>query len=395
MSQNSRALLGTLLTALFLGSVAGCASEVETAATPVVIGGVFGLTGGDVDLDVPTMHGAELAIQELNDAGGLLGRTVKMQVVDCKSDSAGAVSAVNTVAGTHEGTLLGYVGLSDSDPALGAGNAATKLNLPFVTAGATYPRLPQLTGRSMFLACFGDNVQAAAGAEFANILLKKQRAFILYNKDQTYTLKLSDYFRTRWSELATTIAGEANYAASPTDFSTQIAAIRSSGADFVYAAAMPEDVEAIAQQMRAAGLTIPIIGGDGWDIPSLPADLGAAGDSIYYSTHAFLDDTEVATKKFMASYKAKFGAAPTTAFAALGYDAIILLADAAKRAGSVSDGSKTMTALEATQNYVGVTGVISFTPTSHVPKKTVTIIGIRNGAAFLETAFIPASIPAP
>jgi branched-chain amino acid transport system substrate-binding protein len=385
-----------LLAAVLILPTAGCSSSNEaTGTTPVIIGGVFGLTGADVDLDVPTKRGAELAVQELNHAGGLSGRTVTMQVVDCKSDSSDAAAAVNTIQAYHEGTLVGFVGLTDSDPALGAGTAATKLHLPFVTAGATYPRLPDLTGRSMFLACFGDNVQAAAGAEFAYNVLKKRRAFVLYNRDRTYTTKLSDYFRTRWTELGGSVTSELSYAASMTDFSSEVAAIKATDADLIYAAAMPEDVEAITQQLRAAGVVMPIVGGDGWDVPSLPHDLGATGDSVYYSTHAFLGDTSGAMKKFNASYNAKYGVMPENAFAALGYDAAMLLADAAERAGLVSDGTKTIETLEATQNFQGVTGSISFSANSHVAKKTVSIIGVMNGAVRLETAFVPISIPAP
>src|SRR5436190_16491104 len=98
MLQNTRSLFAAVIAACFVSALSGCASEVETIPTPIVIGGVFGLTGADVDLDVPTMHGAQLAVQELNDAGGLLERTVKMQVVDCNSTSSGAVSAVNAIA---------------------------------------------------------------------------------------------------------------------------------------------------------------------------------------------------------------------------------------------------------------------------------------------------------
>jgi branched-chain amino acid transport system substrate-binding protein len=400
MLSHSR-LFVTVLVALCLASFIGCASTEESSSNSnttshvVVIGGVFGLTGGDIDLDVPTLLGAQLAVQELNATGGLLGDTVKMHVADCKRDSADAASAVTQIASTHEGTLIGFIGLSDTDPALGAGKAATKLNLPFVTAGATYPRLPQLTGRSMFLACFGDNVQAAAGAEFAYNILRKRRVFIIYNHDRTYTVKLLNYFQHRWEELDNNIAGITSYGQSESDFSRQVADIKSSTADFIYAAAMPEDVEALTNQLRAAGVTIPIVGGDGWDIPTFPADVGSAGDSVYYSTHAFLGDISAAMKKFSASYKTMFGDTPTSAFAALGYDAVMLLADAAKRAGSVVDGGKTIGALEATQNFLGVTGSISFTPDSHVPKKTVSIIGVMNAAAHLEAAFVPASIPAP
>src|SRR4051812_35754002 len=107
----------TLITLFVIAFFTGCASTEESSTTlPVVIGGVFGLTGGDVDLDVPTLHGAELAVKEINDAGGLFGHTLKLQVADCKSDGADAAAAVSSIAKTHDGTLIGYVGLSDSDP---------------------------------------------------------------------------------------------------------------------------------------------------------------------------------------------------------------------------------------------------------------------------------------
>src|ERR1051325_1790735 len=199
-----------LLCVALLLAVTGCAATDEASTKPIVIGGVFGLTGGDRDLDIPTMHGAQLAVREINAAGGIDGHTVLLDDEDCLSDSAGASAAVNKIAAANT-NVIGYVGLTDSDPALGAGMAATALGLPFVTAGATYPKLPDITGRSMFLACFGDNVQAAAGAEFAHDSLQKKSVFILYNKDQTYTRKLTDYFRVRWNELVGPITVEVGY----------------------------------------------------------------------------------------------------------------------------------------------------------------------------------------
>ncbi len=159
---------------------------------------------------------------------------------------------------------------------------------------------------------------------------------------------------------------------------------------------MPYNIGPIVKQFRDAGITGPIVGGDGYDTPDLVSVAGPASNNVYFTTHALMDAT-IGTdgiKKFIAAYKAEYGHDPENAFAALGYDTVYLLADAIKRAGA-TDSAAIKTAIEATKDFPGITGSITFAAGSHVPQKGVTIIDIEDGKLTLGGEVVPEKVPAP
>jgi branched-chain amino acid transport system substrate-binding protein len=249
----------------------------------------------------------------------------------------------------------------------------------------------------MFLACFGDNVQAAAGAEFAFKNFGKT-AYLLWDKGVEYTTLLGAYFKARFTELGGTIVLEDSYDDKATDFAAQIAKVKAlpQQPDFYYIAAMPYNVGPVVKQFRDAGITGPIVGGDGYDTPDLVSVAGAASNNVYFSTHALMDATNGTDgiKKFIAAYNKEYGHDPENAFAALGYDTVYLLVDAIKRAGS-TDPQALKAAIEATKDFPGITGSISFTAGSHVPQKGVTIIAVKDGKFTLGAEVVPEKVPAP
>ena len=165
---------------------------------------------------------------------------------------------------------------------------------------------------------------------------------------------------------------------------------------FYYIAAMPYNVGPVVKQLRDAGLTGPVVGGDGYDTPDIVTVAGAAAENVFFSTHALMDTAggTDAVKAFMAAYEAKFGHPVENSFAALGYDSMKLIAATIDAAGS-TDGAAIVAQLEATQGFPGVTGSISFSPGEHVPSKGVTIIAIKDGAFTLGAEVVPSYIPAP
>ena len=249
----------------------------------------------------------------------------------------------------------------------------------------------------MFLACFGDNVQAAAGAEFA---FKKfgKNAYLLWDKGVEYTTLLGGYFKSRFTELGGTLLLEDSYGDKETNFSSQIAKVKAlpTKPDFYYVAAMPYNVGPVVKQFRDAGITGPIVGGDGYDTPDLVKVAGAAANNVFFSTHALMDATggTDGIKKFIAAYKTEYGHEPENAFAALGYDTVYLLADAVKRAGG-TDSAAVKAALEGTKDFKGITGAITFSADAHVPQKGVTIIDVESGKFTLGAEVVPEKVPAP
>jgi branched-chain amino acid transport system substrate-binding protein len=197
--------------------------------------------------------------------------------------------------------------------------------------------------------------------------------------------------------LGGTLMLEDQYDDKATDFSAQITKIKALAQqpDFYYIAAMPYNVGPVVKQFRDAGLTGPIIGGDGYDTPDLVSVAGAAAENVFFSTHALMDVTGGTDpiKKFIAAYNKEYGHDPENAFAALGYDTMYLMADAIKRAGS-TDAAAITKAIKETKDFPGITGKITFGD-SNVPQKGVTIIAIKDGKFTLGAEVVPAKVPAP
>ena len=362
---------------------------------PIKIGGGFALTGDESALDLPAANGAKLAAKEINAAGGVLGRPIDLIIHD--SQYKMDITAQIAKQFVEQDKVVAVIGFTDTDSVLAAGPTIQGAGLPFITAGATSPKIPTQVGDLMFLACFGDNVQAAAGAEYGFKQFGKN-AYLLWDKGVEYTTLLGGYFKARFTELGGTIVLEDQYDDKATDFSAQIAKVKAlpQQPDFYYIAAMPYNVGPVIKQFRDAGITGPIVGGDGYDTPDLVSVAGRAAENVFFTTHALMDPTggTEGIKKFIAAYKAEYGHDPENAFAALGYDAMYLLADAIKRAGS-TDAAAIKKAIEETRSFPGITGSISFSPTAHVPQKGVTIIAVKDGKFTLAAEVVPEKVPAP
>lgn len=377
------------------GAQSGEAAASAPAADAVRVGGGFALTGDESVLDLPAANGAKLAAKEINAAGGVLDKPLDFIVHD--SQYKMDVTAQIAKQFVEEDKVIGVIGFTDTDSVLAAGPTIQKAGLPFLTPGATSPKIPSQVGDMMFLAAFGDNVQAAAGAEFGYKNFGPT-AYLLWDKGVEYTTLLGGYFKDSFQQYGGTIVLEDTYEDDSTDFSAQIAKVKALPEQpaFYYVAAMPYNVGTVVKQFRDAGITGPIIGGDGYDDPSWIAAAGDASNEVYFSTHA-LNDPEAGTeayKKFFEAYKAEYGHDPENAFAALGYDSVYLFVDALNRAGS-TDAQAIKTALEETKNFPGITGSITFSADSHVPQKGVTIIALKDGKYTLGAEIVPEKIPAP
>jgi branched-chain amino acid transport system substrate-binding protein len=251
--------------------------------------------------------------------------------------------------------------------------------------------------RYYFMTCFGDNAQAAAGAEYAFETLGARTAWLLFDETTDYTMLLAQYFGERYTGLGGSILGVDTYAGGASDFSDQIARIRAAPMrpEMLYVSSGPDDIGRLIRQLRDAGLVMPIVGGDGYDTPLLLEVAGAAANNTYFTTHAFLDPVEgtPAVQQFVADYQAEYGTPPTTAFAALGYDAVMLIAGAIERANSAKQKA-IAEGLEATAGFAGVTGVISFGPHTHLPDKDVTMVKVVGNTLRLAAVVRPRQVPA-
>ena len=379
--------------ALLIGvvSFACVKKEMTMSAEPIVLGAVYSLTGDKSDLGEPSSRGARLAVDQINTTGGIDGRRVRLILQDGESDPAAVRFAVEAILKNHP-DVPALFGLSDTDLARPAGEAAADKKRVFLTSGATSPLLPQQVPDYLYLACFGDNVQAAAAAEWAYHRLHVRTVAVIYDATETYTVLLYKYFIDRFESLGGRISSIQAY--NPVD--AQGVGMGLAPVDLVFlSAGSAEDAHTVIQKLRHAGITAPVAGGDGFDSESVWETHPEVKD-VYYTTHVYLgtDNSDRRVRNFSMAYRAAYGGNPPDAFAALSYDAVNLLAEAIASAGTTSPDA-VRRALSEIKGFQGVTGTISYAGGRRIPRKSATIIEVRNGQRRLVESFMPEIIPEP
>jgi branched-chain amino acid transport system substrate-binding protein len=372
------AAMSLLLAGCTVSPAATRAAAEAAASESIQIGALYGVTGGMSSIDQPGLDGFKLAAEQINASGGIAGRRIEVVAIDGQSDQTATADAAAELIEVHKVAAIG--GLNDTTFALAAGPVAQAAGIPFVTAGATLPTLPEEIGDFFFMAAFGDDAQAHAIADYAMNVLGGASAYILVDEEYAFTTALARFFRERWEANGGAVVLEDVYRAGATDFSAQIARVQALDPqpDVIFIAAVPNEAGITTAQFRAAGLTQPILSGDGFDTPLLGEVAGENADAIYYATHVSLDNDAENVQDFVQSYTAAYGRPPENAFAALGYDTMNLIADAIDRAGS-ADPAAIRNALAATQGFQAVTGVISYPEGQRKPHKSVTIIQVQDG----------------
>ncbi len=318
----------------------------------------------------------------------MLGQPIEIIAIDGKSDQTTVTNAMSEMIDVHNVVAIG--GLNDSTFALAAGPIAQNAGIPFLTAGATLPTLPEQVGDYFFMVPFGDDTQAYAIADYAIDDLGATTAWMLVDQAYDFTTALARFFKERWEERGGEIVLEDIYQSGDTDFSAQIARLRELDPqpDVLFVSAIPNEAGITTRQIREAGLEQPILSGDGFDTPLIGEVAGELADDVYYSTHASLDNPDPKVQDFVTAYNEEYGRPPENAFAALGYDMMGLLASAIEEAGS-TDPAAIRDALAATQGYDAVTGTISYPEGQRKPAKAVTIIQVQDG----EYSFASESTP--
>ncbi|HHV63282.1 MAG TPA: ABC transporter substrate-binding protein [Firmicutes bacterium] len=372
-----RAIFMLLVMLALVGLAFGGAS---LAAEPIKIGALYNLTGAFASIDAPALNGARIAVEEINASGGLLGCKIELVAIDTKSEQQASATAARQLVSQKVVSAIGY---GDTTFVLAAAPLFQQAGIPFVTSGATLPDLPQMIGNCMFMAPFGDDAQAYAVAAYAHDTLGARRAWVLTDNACDFTLALSKFFKERFTKLAgpKAIVLEDFYQTGDKDYSSQIARLKTitPPPDILFVSAIPGDAGVIIKQIREAGISTPILSGDGFDTPLIVEVPGKKlADEVYFATHTSFDNPSSAVQHFAKAYKGRYGRAPENAFAALGYDAIMLIARAIKRAGS-AEPAKIREALGKESGYNGATGTIRYKPGERKPDKSVTIIKVERG----------------
>lgn len=367
-----------LVTALVL-SVLLVAGVSYAQSDPIRIGALYNLTGAMSSIDGPALNGARLAVEKLNERGGLLGRPVELVAIDTKTDQQASATAARQIVRD----VVAAIGYGDTTYVLAAAPIFQQAGKVFLTSGATHPDLPEMVGDYMFLTGFGDDAQAYAVADYAYNTLGARRAWVLTDTSMDFTLALSKYFKERFTQLAgpSAIVLEDFYQTGDRDFSAQITRLRTiqPAPDLLFVSAIPGDAGLIIKQIREAGITTPIASGDGFDTPLIAEVPGAdLSTEIYFATHTSFENPAPAVQEFVEGYRKMFNRDPENSFASTGYDAVMLLARAIERAGS-TDPTAIRDALAQESGYDGATGRIAYTGGRRVPTKSVAIIYVDHG----------------
>ena len=349
------------------------------AQDEIVVGEFASLTGGSASFGQSSHKGTQLAIEEINAAGGVLGKKLKLITEDDQSLAGQpATIARKLISQDKIVALLGEVASSKS---LEAAPICQQNKVPMISPASTNPKVTEV-GDFIFRICFIDPFQGTVMSKFA---LGKgfKKVAVLTDVKQDYAVGLAEFFMKHFKENGGEIVKEQKYSTGDKDFKGQLTSLKASKPDAIFVPGYYGEVALIARQAKQLGIKVPLLGGDGWVGDSLLKVAGNALDGSFYSSHFSDADQTPAVQEFVKKYKAKFGGSPDD-MAALGYDSAMILADAIKRAGG-TDGAKLRDAIAATKNFKGITGVITIDEKRNASKSAV-IMTIENATMkFMQT----------
>jgi branched-chain amino acid transport system substrate-binding protein len=292
---------------------------------------------------------------------------------DDQSKAEEAANAVTKLISQNQ--VVAVLGEVASSSSLAAAPICQANKVPMITPSSTNPAVTQ-KGDYIFRVCFTDPYQGKALAAFVRNNLKLDRAAMLIDKKNDYSVGLGEVFKKEFEASGGKVVAEQSYSGGDADFRPQLTAVKSSSPQVLFVPGFYTEVGQIAIQARDLGITAPLVGGDGWDSPVVVQIGGKAIEGSYFSDHYFVGDTRPVVQKFVGAIRQRTGRNPE-ATAALGYDALYIWAEAVKRAGTL-DSKAVRDQIAATKDHQGVSGTISMGPDRN-PIKPVAMIKIENG----------------
>ena len=369
------ALLGTL------GS--GCNKK---SSDVIKVGEFASLSGKEATFGNSSHEGTLLAVEELNAAGGVLGKKFELLTEDNLSKAGESGTVVSKLI-DRDGVvaILGEVASSRS---LEAAPICQQSKIPMISPSSTNPKVTE-TGDYIFRVCFIDPFQGTVMANFASRTLKAKKVAVFTDVKSDYSKGLAKYFKEGFSKSGGQISVELDFNGGDKDFKAQLTAIKAASPDAVFVPGYYTDAALICIQAKQLGLNVPLFGGDGWEAEDLIKIGKEAVEGNYFSTHYHPDVSSTKSKQFVENYRKRFKNQDGTpkspdAMAALGYDSAIILAEAMKRAAT-TDGPKVRDALAAMKDFEGATGKTTINEKRDATKPAV-ILQVKDGAfKYVET----------
>jgi len=363
---------------LAVALVAGCN---KPDGGVIKIGEFASLTGKEATFGISSHEGTLMAIEEINAAGGVLGKKLELLTEDTQSKPGEPATVVNKlVARDGVVAMLGEVASSRS---LEAAPICQQNKIPMVSPSSTNPKVTE-TGDYIFRVCFIDPFQGTVMANFATKTLQAKKVAVFTDVKSDYSKGLAKFFKEQFVKNGGQIVAELDFNGGDKDFKAQLTAIKGANPDGVFVPGYYTDAALIAIQAKQLGLNVPLFGGDGWESEKLTEIGKDAVEGHYFSTHYSPEVGSPTSKKFVENYKKRWNGKVPDALAACGYDSALVLVDAMKRAGS-TEGPKVRDALATTKDFEAVTGRITLSPQRDAIKSAV-ILQVKGGKfAYLET----------
>lgn len=376
-----------LVLAMCFTLLAGCGSPAGDNdgngddAEVIRVGFIGPLTGGAAEYGINVRNGVQMYIDEINAAGGVLGKQVELVALDDQHNEMEALNALNRLV--EQDKVVAIFGPVTSAPALAVAQEAAAMGIPLITPSATAEDVTSY-GDHFFRSCFIDPVQGATMADFAKEELGATTAAVIYNNGDDYSTGLKEAFEAACAQNGIEVVATETYGADAVDFKSQLTNIQAKNPDVLFVPDYYNVAAMVASQCTELGFAPTFLGCDGWSGAVEAAVEAGSADAIngsYFSSHAANDDPAIAA--FATEYESRFNASPL-AFAATAYDAAAIMFDAMERAGT-TEGAAVIEALKAT-DYAGMTGNFTYDENNN-PLKEVTIVKIDDGDYQFYTKF--------
>lgn len=382
MNKKRLSVVLAMMTAFGALSATGCATSTSSQSA-IQIGGIAELTGDIPAVGASYKNAAEMAVKEVNDAGGLdVGgqkRTINLSIEDNAGKADQAASAATKLI--TQQNVVAIVGPNASRYAIPASQIAESSKVMLISPWSTNPKLTLVGDTTtpkqfVFRAAFIDDFQGKVVARFAQDTIKATKAAVLYDVASEYNKGIAEVFKKTFTEIGGQVVAFETYTTNDKDFTAQLTKIKAAGPDVVFLPNYYSEVPLQVQQAKRLGIDVPFLGSDSWGSAELLKLCGADCEGYYFSTHYAADNASPAAKTFIDAYKAKYGATPDDV-AALTYDSFKLLYTALTSAGKV-DRQAVRDAMAKISNFEGVTGTMQFTGTGD-PVKSAVILQIKDG----------------
>ncbi len=359
-------------------AMAGCSGgSAQNTSEELVIGFVGPLTGPVAIYGVAASQGATLYFEQNPE---LLGKKVKFQQEDDKHDTTEAVIAYNKLVGNSKAVAI--VGAVTSKPSIAMVMEAAKKGTPCITPTGTAAEITTY-GENIFRACFLDPLQGKTMANFAYDNLGKKNVAVLYDSADDYSSGVMEAFEAEFTAKGGTIVANESFKSGDTDFNTQLTKIKSANPEALFLPVYYSDVAMISTQAKSMGFSTQLLGIDGWDGVLQTLEDKSAVEGAYFCNHYSTEDTSDKVQNFVKAFEEKYGETPNS-FAALGYDAAHIMANAIEKAGS-TDSKAIVGALKETDLEIVTSGTNVKFDQNGDPIKAVSIIKIVDGAHTLDS----------